>query len=196
MEDPMNKVPIDQKSIHLAAPAMPVLLVGADVDGKANFLTIAWSGVACAEPLMFSIPIRHQRYTMKGVNAGKVFSINVPNVDLVRETDYCGIYSGAKVDKAEACRFSIFYGKIPGAPFIRECPVNISCSVHQLLDLGSHILVIGKAEETLVSDDCMVDGKPDIEKIRPIVYVTTPERRYVGLGKPLGAAFSIGKELA
>lgn len=192
----MNKVPLDIASSHFAAPAMPVLLVGADVGGKANFLTIAWAGVACGEPLMFSIPIRHQRYTMKGVEAGGCFSINVPSVDQVREADYCGIYSGAKVDKQSACSFSVFYGKIPGAPFILECPVNISCSVHDTLNLGSHALVIGRAEEILVSESCMSEGKPDVEKIQPFVYVTTPKRRYVGLGKTLAEAFSVGKDLA
>lgn len=192
----MTKVAIDTKSVGFPMPAMPVLLVGADVGGKANFLTIAWAGVACAEPLMVSVAIRHERHTMKGVKEGGVFSINVPSVEQAREADYCGIVSGAKEDKARRCSFSVFYGKVPGAPFIRECPVNISCTVHETLDLGTHSLVVGRVDETLVSEDCMTGGKPDAAKIRPIVFVNAPERLYRELGKPVGEAYRIGKELA
>jgi hypothetical protein len=44
-------------------------------------------------------------------------------------------------------------------------------------------------------DESMLDdkGKPDIEKIRPIVY--SPEvRRYHGIGAFIGKAFDIGKK--
>jgi len=191
----MKKIGLDLGSMLFVAPAMPVLLVGADVKGKPNFLTVAWSGVACGEPLMLSIPIRHSRYTLKGVKEHNTFSVNVPSANMVKEADFCGIFSGSKVDKVKTCNFSISYGKVASAPFIEQCPVNLSCSVKQMLDLGSHVLVIGAVEEIMVSENCMTDGKPDVTKIKPFLYVTTPTRQYLGMGEYLGDAFSVGKSL-
>jgi flavin reductase (DIM6/NTAB) family NADH-FMN oxidoreductase RutF len=99
------------------------------------------------------------------------------------------------VDKVEACQFEVFYGELDNAPLIEQCPVNLECKVIHILDLGSHALVIGRIEETHVSESCLTDGKPDVSKIRPITYVMSPVTRYQALGEVLAKAFSVGKEL-
>jgi flavin reductase (DIM6/NTAB) family NADH-FMN oxidoreductase RutF len=147
---------------------MPVLLIGANVDDKPNFMTVAWGGIANGEPPMISIAIRHQRYTNKGIRQNLTFSVNIPSTDLARETDYCGSVSGSKSDKVKVCRFKVFYGKLGSAPLIEQCPVNMECKVVHMLDLGSHSLVVGRVEETHVSDNCLTDGQPDVDKIKPI----------------------------
>ena len=174
----------------------PALLVGANVNGKPNFLTVAWSGIANGEPPMISIAIRHSRYTLRGIKQNMTFSVNVPATDMVIETDYCGIVSGSEVDKVEVCRFKVFYGKLGNAPLIEQCPVNLECKVIHSLDLGSHLLVVGRIEETHVSESCLTDGKPDIDKINPFSYITDPDRQYQAVGEVIGKAYSIGKELA
>lgn len=174
---------------------MPALLVGANVDDKPNFMAVAWGGIANGEPPMISVAIRHQRYTLKGIKQNMTFSVNVPSTDMVRETDYCGIISGAKFNKAQVCRFKVFYGRLDKAPLIEQCPVNLECKVVHILDLGSHSLVIGQIEETHVSDNCLTDGKPDVNKIKPFIYTTSPAIQYQALGKVIAKAFNIGKEL-
>ena len=174
---------------------MPTVLVGAHVDGKPNFLAIAWCGVAGSQPPMVSVALRPDRYTLKGIRQNWAFSVNVPSVDLVKEADYCGIRSGAKVDKVAACNFNIFYGNVDDAPLIEQCPVNLECRVVQMLELGSHCLIVGRVEETHVSEDCLTDGRPDVDKIRPFIFVTEPSRRYQAYGEIIARAFSVGLEL-
>lgn len=174
---------------------MPSLLIGADVEGKPNFLAVAWGGIVCGDPPMISVGIQHVRYTMKGIMQNNTFSVNVPSVDQVAEADYCGTISGAKADKVDACQFKIFYGKLGGAPLIEQCPVNMECKVVHILDLGSHALVVGRITETHISENCLSNGKPDVEKIKPLVYVSEPERRYQAMGDVVGKAFSVGLEL-
>ncbi len=174
----------------------PALLVGANVNGKPNFLTVAWSGIANESPPMISIAIRHTRYTLRGIKQNMTFSVNVPATDMVRETDYCGIVSGSEVDKVEVCRFKVFYGKLGSAPLIEQCPVNLECKVIHSLDLGSHSLVVGRIEETHISESCLTDGEPDINKIKPFGYITDPDNQYQAVGEVIGKAYSIGKELA
>ncbi|MFZ2446665.1 MAG: flavin reductase family protein [Syntrophobacteraceae bacterium] len=174
---------------------MPAFLIGADVGGKANFMTAAWSGIANSTPPMLTVALQHHRHTLKGIKENGVFSVNVPHAGQVKETDYCGIYSGAKEDKASACGFSVFYGKLEKAPLIEQCPVNLECRVVHLLHLGSHTLVIGQIVEVHVSEECTSSGEPDPRKVDPLMYITGANKSYFRLGETVGPAFKIGAEL-
>lgn len=176
----------------------PALLIGANVDDVPNFMTAAWCGIVNSEPPMLSVAIRPHRHTYKGVRQNSTLSVNVPSVDLMRETDYCGLYSGSKDDKVEACGFDIFYGKLKTAPLIEQCPVNLECRVVHQLKLGSHILVIAAIEETYMSKECLTDGKPDADKMKPLAYISDVSggtRAYHALGNRLAKSHSIGVEI-
>lgn len=175
---------------------MPALLVGANVDDKPNFLVVAWAGIASDTPPMISVAIRQSRYTHKGICQNMTFSVNVPSIDFIKETDYCGIVSGSKVDKTQVCQFNVFYGKLTNAPLIEQCPINLECRVVHILDLGSPSFFIGQVEETHVSENCLTDGNPDVNKIRPFIYSEDPiALQYLAFGQVLAKAFNIGKEL-
>ena len=174
---------------------MPACLIGANVDGKSNFMTAAWCGIANSNPPMLTVGIQHHRYTYKGIQQNGNFSVNVPSEDLVKETDYCGIVSGSHDDKTETCKFTVFYGKLKTAPLIEQCPINLECKVMHVLNLGSHALIVGLIEETHVSAECVVDGEPDAAKVKPIIYGRGAPKTYFKLGEVLAPAFKIGKEL-
>jgi flavin reductase (DIM6/NTAB) family NADH-FMN oxidoreductase RutF len=174
---------------------MPAFLIGAKIGEKPNFMAAAWSGIACSTPPMLTVALQHHRHTLKGIKENGTFSVNVPNAKQAKETDYCGIVSGLKEDKVQACDFSVFYGKLKNAPLIEQCPVNLECKVVHMLYLGSHTLVIGQIEEVYVSEECITDGEPDPRKIDPIMYITGTHKFYCKLGESVGPAFKIGLEL-
>jgi len=174
---------------------LPTVLVGASVDGKPNFSAYAWCGIVNSRPPMLSVAFQHQRHTLKGVKQNGTFSVNIPSVDLVKETDYCGLVSGRDTDKVADCKFEIFYGKLNSAPLIKECPLNLECNALHILNLGSHEMVVGQIEEVHATDSCLTDGEPDVNKIKPFLWVTRPTNQYCEFGKPVGEAFSIGKQI-
>ena len=174
---------------------MPVFLIGANVAGKANFMTAAWSGIANSNPPMVTVALQHHRYTLKGIKETGTFSINVPSEGQVKEADYCGMVSGSKHDKTADCGFTVFYGQLENAPLIEQCPVNLECKVLHMLNLGSHTLVVGQVAETHVSEECMTQGQPDAGKVKPLVFSVGAQKHYHGLSKPLALAFSVGKDL-
>ena len=173
----------------------PVFLVGANVDDKPNFMAVGACGVANLEPPTISVAIRHGRYTLKGIRQNMTSSVNVPSVDLVKETDYCGLVFGSKVNKVEACQFNVFYGKLNNAPLVEQCPVNLECSVVHILSLGNGSLIVGRIEETHISENCLTDGKPDANKIKPFISAPEPDRQYLALGQVIAKTRSIGREL-
>jgi flavin reductase (DIM6/NTAB) family NADH-FMN oxidoreductase RutF len=168
---------------------MPTLLVGANVKGKPNYMTAAWATVACMAPPMVCVAINKMRYTALGIEESKTFSLNVPSVDQVVETDHCGLVSGAANDKSQV--FTSFFGKLETAPMAKECLVNIECTVFRSVDCGSHLLYIGKIVEIYADPSCVTDGKPDVKKVNPIIYT---HAAYFDVGNLVDMAFSAGKK--
>jgi flavin reductase (DIM6/NTAB) family NADH-FMN oxidoreductase RutF len=168
---------------------MPTLLVGTNVEGKANYMTAAWATVACMAPPMVCVAINKARFTVKGIDENKTFSLNVPSAKQVIETDHCGLVSGAHEDKSQV--FNSFYGKLKTAPLAEECPVNIECKLFKSVDCGSHLLYIGEVVEIHVDKASVTDGKPDIAKLDPIVYA---QAAYWHAGMQIDKAFSAGKK--
>lgn len=173
----------------------PTVIVGAEVDGKPDIATVAWSTIACGTPPWMAIALNRVRHSFKGVRQNMTFSVNIPGTGQFKETDYCGIATGSRDDKLKDCNWSVFYGDVKGAPYIEQCSVNIGCTAEHILKLGSHYLIAGPIKEIYVSDDCMKDSKPDVEKIDPIIYMTYPAGTYHKVGDYLGKAFSVGKEI-
>ena len=170
----------------------PTVLVGSHVDGIPDFAAVAWTGVAASTPASVSIALQHHRYSLKGIRQNMTFSVNVPSEDLVKETDYCGLVSGADADKVKDCGFKVFYGNLDSAPLIEECPINLECEATHILNLGSHALVVGKVVETYINEECLTDGRPDIGKVKPFIF---GPGKYHKVGEAFADAFKIGNEL-
>jgi flavin reductase (DIM6/NTAB) family NADH-FMN oxidoreductase RutF len=170
---------------------MPAVLVGSNVNGKTNFMTVAWCGITAYKPPSLMIGVNKERYTLKGIKPNGVFSVNIPSADQVKMVDYCGIYSGAKKDKSTV--FKIFYGILKEAPLIEECPVNLECQVKHIIDMESHTDILGEIVETYVSESCLTNGKADSKKIDPLIF-SFPDGQYWRIGETIGRAFQVGKE--
>ncbi len=171
---------------------MPVVLVGALVKGKANFMTVGWCARANANPPMIACGIGNRHYTPKGIAETKTFSVNIPSADLMEKTDYCGIVSGEKTDKAKV--FDVFYGATKTAPMIRECPVSLECRLVQVVPLPTNSMYIGEIVGAFADGRVIRDGRPDFPAIDPL-FLTMPDNHYWTLGKHAGDAWSAGKKM-
>jgi len=171
---------------------MPVVLVGTQVGGKANFMTVGWCARANANPPMVVCGIGNHHYTPKGIAETKTFSVNIPSSHLLLKTDYCGLVSGEKVDKSRV--FDVFYGSLKTAPMIKECPVTLECRLVQTVLLPTNNLYIGEIVGAYADGKVIKEGKPDFPLIDPL-FLTMPDNRYWTLGNYAGDAWSTGKKL-
>jgi flavin reductase (DIM6/NTAB) family NADH-FMN oxidoreductase RutF len=119
----------------------------------------------------------------------------VPSEAHAREADYIGIVSGKNVDKFAVARLTPVRSALVDAPYVGEFPFVVECRLLHTIEIGLHTQFIGeildvKAEESV----CGAMGLPDIEKVRPILF--DPEiNTYHGVGRSLGRAYSIGKDI-
>ena len=182
----MEKVKVGKMSVG----ASPVIIVGALVNGKANYLALGHTGGMSVNPPLVYISANKAHYTNAGIKENGYFSVNIPSKDLEQKTDYVGLVSGKDTDKSKV--FTTFYGSVDKAPMIEECRVNILCKVINFVDLPNNEVFIGEIVETYVNKDCTADDKPDIKKINPIMLSAGT---YYELGNKAGNAFSDGKAL-
>ncbi len=181
----MDKITMGPKTLMYP---MPVVLVGANVGGKPNYMAAAWCSIACMAPPMAVVAVNHARHTLKGIEENKTFSINVPSTRQAIEADHCGMVTGARADKSKV--FESFYGTLKTAPMARECPVNLECRLFDTVDCGSHLLCIGEIVETYADKGVVSGGMPDIKKVDPLIY---SDGKYYRVGEFLTGAFSTGK---
>ena len=170
---------------NLLSP-MPAILVGANIGNKPNYMTVAHCGIAAL--IHITISLRKGRFTAAGIKENGTFSVNIPSVDLVKKTDYCGLFSGNIEDKSDV--FHYFYGTLSTAPMIEECPINMECKLKQTVEFPTHELFIGEIVETYCEDRCFKNGVLDLGQVKPILYSTN---NYWKIGEPLARAFEIGK---
>jgi len=168
---------------------LPTILVGALVNGKPNYITIAHVGIA--EPTAVSLGMNKVHYTNQGIKTNKTFSINIPSTAMVKETDYCGLVSGKDENKSDM--FKTFYGQLKTAPMIEECSINMECELIQTVDFPNHDLFIGKVVATQCDETILTNGVVDLGKMQPILFAMT-DHSYWSIGKKLATAWSVGKE--
>ena len=185
----MNKSKLDQR---YSPYTMPCVIIGAIVDNKANFMLCTWISRVNRNPPLWMVSINKKHYTINGIKKNKIFSVNVPSVDLAIKSDYIGITSGREKDKSSL--FNIFYGELK-VPMIEECVLNIEFKVQDLIELPDHFIVLGTALNSYIDNKYQEDGKLDMKKINPIIYTGVKEQpTYWSLGEKLGDAFKLGKQ--
>lgn len=165
-------------------PVPVVLVTCTDSSGKSNIITIAWAGVACSDPPTIGIAIRPGRYSHGIIKQGGEFVVNVPSMDILKETDGCGVVSGRDVDKFE--KFGLT--QVPSAkvkpPLIKECPVNIECRVKNVVSLGAHDLFLGEVVAVHVEGEILDEkGNIDYRRACPFVY---NQGEYWSIGEKAG----------
>ena len=171
---------------------MTTTIVGANVNGKANFITIAYCGIVQHRPPMIAVGLGKIHYTNAGIKENKTFSVNIPSEEMVKITDYIGIKSGKAIDKSQL--FEVFYGELKTAPMIKEVPLNLECKLIKTLDFGgSGEIFIGEIIEAFAKEEILTSDLPDIKKIKPILF-SMHDNNYWGLGEHIGKAWKIGFE--
>ena len=174
----------------------PVWVVGTfDKNGRPNAATVAWGGICSSRPPSVAISLRKNRYTYDNIIDRKAFTINVPSAAQIKIADYCGIVSGKNEDKFSRAGITAVKSEIVDAPYIKEFPIVLECKLTSTTDVGIHTHLIGEILDVKVEENMLGEnGLPDIFKIDPVIY--GPEiQGYYSVGKYLGQAFSIGKEI-
>ena len=172
---------------------LPVVMVSCGTMEKSNIITVAWTGIINSEKPMCYISVRKERYSHDIIKNSKEFVINLTTKDLVYATDWCGVKTGAKVDKFKEMKLDKEKAQFVKCPAIKQSPVSIECKVKEIKNLGRHDMFIAEilsidADEKYINEK----GAFDITKCNLITYANG---KYFALGKQLGKfGYSVQKK--
>ena len=172
---------------------IPAVMVSCGTMEKSNIITVAWTGILNTNPAMVYISVRPSRYSYNLIKNQGEFVINLTTKDLVKITDWCGVKTGAKVDKFKEMNLHKEKANFVKCPMIKESPVSVECKVREIKELGSHTMFVADVL-AINSDDKYIDnnGAFDISKCNLISYANGG---YYSMGKKLGKfGFSVQKK--
>ncbi len=172
---------------------LPVVMVSCGTMEKSNIITVAWTGIINTDKPMCYISLRKERYSYNIIKNTKEFVINLTNKDLAYATDWCGVKTGAKVDKFKQMKLTKEKAKNVKCPLIKQSPVCIECKVKEIKSLGSHDMFIAEIV-SIDADEQYIDKKGafDITKCNLITY---SNGKYFTLGKQIGKfGYSVQKK--
>lgn len=172
---------------------LPAVMVSCGTMEKSNIITVAWTGIINTDPAMVYISVRPTRHSYNMIKEQGEFVINLTSQKLARATDWCGVKTGAKVDKFKEMNLHKQKANFVKCPMIEESPVSVECKVKEIRELGSHHMFVAEvlainADEKYINEK----GAFDISKCDLIAY---SNGHYYSLGKKIGRfGFSVQKK--
>ncbi len=183
---------IQWKGGALLAPVPPVMVSCGTME-ESNIITVAWTGLINTIPPKTYISVRPSRHSYGIIKESGEFAINLTPASLVRTADFCGIYTGRKVDKFTRCALTKEPAANLACPLIAESPLALECRVTEIIPLGTHDMfladIVGVSVDPKLLDK---EGKLHIERAELAAFA---HGEYYELGKRIGTfGFSVRKK--
>lgn len=178
----------------LIAPVPPAMVsCGSEEDGSSNIITVAWTGITNTQPPKTYISVRPSRHSYKLIKESGEFAINLTTRELVKHADWCGVYTGAKVNKFERCALTKEKANDISCPLIAESPLSLECRVTDIIPLGSHHMFLADIVAVDVDEKLIdKDGKLRLDKAGLAAFA---HGEYFALGERIGTfGFSVKKK--
>lgn len=167
----------------LIAPLPPVMVTSGDME-KSNIMTVAWTGIINTIPAKTYISVRQKRHSYNIIKESGEFVINLTPASLIKAADYCGIYTGAKVDKFAKCNLTREAATEVKCPLIAESPLSLECKVTEIIPLGSHDMFLADIVAVDVDESLLdKDGKLHLDRAGLAAFA---HGEYFELGKKIG----------
>ena len=182
-------------ALPLLYPQPALMVTTYDTNDKPTVMLAAWGGICSSEPPCLYVSVRPKRWTHPGILQHKAFTVGIPSEAMLEAADMTGLVSGRTHDKFAIGNLTVAKTEHVDAPYVVECPVVIECQLLQTVEIGSHTLMIGSIMDVKADEDTLLaNGKPDIQKVAPLIF-DWGSRAYYGIGKHLGGAYSVGKKI-
>ena len=170
----------------LALYPKPMTVVGAEVEGKVNWLVVGHTGIIGHDRILLSMSKSH--YTNQGIRKSKKLSVSLVSREMLLKADYVGSVSGASVDKSEVFEYHIGEN---GTPVIDISPLTMECNVVDIYETDGFDNFICSVVNTYVSPNVLGDnGKPDYTRLKPVLF-DFPTYSYLATGEVIGKCLQL-----
>ncbi len=186
-----NITEMNKKNIGSLLALYPKLMtvIGAEVEGKVNWLVVGHTGIIGHDRILVSMSKQH--YTNQGIKKLKKFSINLVSREMLPKADYVGSVSGASVDKSDVFAYHIGEN---GTPVIDASPLTMECNVVDTYKTDGFDNFICAVVNTYAAPDVLdSNGKLDYTRLKPVLF-EFPTYSYLATGEVIGKCLNLDKQ--
>lgn len=165
-----------------------VTVVGAEVNGKVNWLLVSHTGLIAHNRIMVSMSQKH--YTNRGIIASRKLSINLVDRNMLPKADYVGSVSGSEVNKSKVFEFHMGRN---GSPIIDASPLSMELNVVDVYKAEGFDNFICSVANTYARPDILDSkGKLDYNILKPVLF-EFPTYSYLATGEVIGKCLRLEK---
>jgi flavin reductase (DIM6/NTAB) family NADH-FMN oxidoreductase RutF len=166
-----EKINVEFSSAYrLLHPMHTVLVSCVGKTGKPNVLPLAWAMPTSRDPALIAVSVAPSRYSHALIEETGEFVINLPTLDIVKETLACGRTSGKNHDKFSETGLTPLPARKVKAPIVKECLAHLECKLHSQFKTGDHTVFVGEIIEAYANKGVFTD-KYDIDKARMLFHL-------------------------
>jgi flavin reductase (DIM6/NTAB) family NADH-FMN oxidoreductase RutF len=153
-----RKVNVNPSSAsRLLNPMHTVLVSCAGKRGRPNIITLAWAMPTSINPPLVAISIAPRRHSHTLIEETKQFVVNIPTMNILKETLFCGRRSGKEHDKFKETNLTPLPAKKVKPPIIKECVAHLECKLHSQFTAGDHTIFIGEIVQAYADKEAFTD---------------------------------------
>ena len=174
---------------------MPVYMIGTyNEDDTVDVMMMAWGGICAKGMVALNLGAGHK--TVANLKARGAFTLAVPGVDTLKESDFFGIASSNEMaDKFARSGLHAVKSARVDAPVITEYPLTMECDVVEIQDQPYGLRVLGKIVNVMADEKVLDEaGMIDAGKLQTFTF-DQMRNGYYAIGEKVGLAWNSGADL-
>ncbi|GAA4884553.1 flavin reductase family protein [Kitasatospora terrestris] len=134
----------------------------------ANLAPHSFFTIACVEPPIVQFTSVGRKDTLRNVEASGEFVVSFAPEELFEQINATGTDFPAGEGEFEAVGIRPEPSLLVKPPRVAASPVALECRLHSTVRLGDSTVVFGRVVHAAVDDSVLVDGHPEITRLRPL----------------------------
>lgn len=110
-----------------------------------NIIPLCFCMHCSYKPPMLAIAIQDSNASYEFIERAREYVLAVPGTSMLNETVYCGTTSARNVDKVRELNLHLLPSEKISVPGVRNAIANIEMLKESSVEVGDHILVVGRA---------------------------------------------------
>lgn len=137
-------------------------------DGVPNLAPYSFFTIACTDPAIVSVTSIGRKDTFRNVEGTGEFVVNIGTEALMDAINATSAPVGPEVDEFSAHGLTAEASDVVAAPRVAEAPIALECVRHDVVDLGTSAMILGRVVSVYLDRSVLADdGLPDFGTLLP-----------------------------
>ncbi|GAB2488756.1 flavin reductase family protein [Nocardiopsis aegyptia] len=136
--------------------------------GVDNLAPHSFFTIACTEPPIVQFTSVGRKDSLRNAEETGEFVVNLASEPLQEAVNATGTPFPPEVGEFDRVGVAREAGAVVKPPRVAASPVALECVLHSTLCLGDSTVVFGRVVHVALDEDVLVDGHPEVTRLRPL----------------------------